>query len=135
MQKQLCVLTSSLLLGCGVGSFSAICTDSKILQQLLILQEEEALYVEKHRPLLWFPGLLPTNAAKAGLSISMPSPLAQIYSSSDSRGATAPLPLSQTSISWKITPGMSKFRNSSFKDIQEKKQQPPQNFAVGGLGK
>lgn len=39
--------------------------------------------------------LLPTNAAKAGLSISMPSSPAQIYSSSDSRADTAPLLPSQ----------------------------------------
>lgn len=77
-------------------------------------------------------GLLPTNADKAHLSISIPSPLAQIYSSSDSRVTIAPFPPSKTRISWKITPRMSLFRNSNFKSIQKKKNI---NFCCKGLGK
>jgi len=65
----------------------------------------------------------------------MPSPLAQIYVSLDGRGPTAPLSPSQTRISCRIIPGMSMLRNSSFKDIQGKKQQPSQSFVVGSLGK
>lgn len=96
-------------------------------------------FLEKHKCLLWSPGLpldfFRFNANKASLSISVPSLMAQIYSSSDSRAATAPLLPSETRICWRIIPRTSVFRNSSFKDIQEKKQQQPQNVALGGLRK
>lgn len=96
-------------------------------------------FLEKHKHLFWSPGLpldfFQFNVTKASLSIRVPSLMAQIYSSSDSRAATAPPLPSETRICWRIVPRRSMFRNSSFKGSQEKKQQQPQNVALGGLRK
>lgn len=82
-------------------------------------------FLEKHKHLLWSPGLpldfFQFNVTKASLSIRVPSLMAQIYSSSDGRAAAAPPLPSETRFCWGIVPRRSMFRNSSFKDSQEKK--------------